>query len=109
MDEFDRDVKELLGSKALKYFIEDEYKLITTMMGARNYMTDDQWLALKTNAGIDHSTNPLFGSDFKGVGKFRGIYTLLEDITNKSLEFLQSAVSGADLRKREEELEEEYE
>ena len=91
MDEFDNEVKEFIRSKAVTEFIEDEYKLISTMMGARNHMTNDQWLALKTNAGIDHSNNPIFGADFERVGAFRGIYTLLEDITGKSLEFLQSS------------------
>jgi hypothetical protein len=109
MDEFDKEVKEFLGSKAVTEFIEDEYKLISTMMGARNSMTTDQWLALKTNAGMDYSNNPIFGSDFEGVGEFRGIYILLEDITGNSLEYLQSSWADADLRKREEALTEESE
>ena len=103
MDEFDNEVKEFIRSKAVTEFIEVEYKLISTMMGARNHMTNDQWLALKTNAGIDHSNNPIFGSDFEGVGEFRGIYTLLEDITGQSLEAQQSSWADADVRREKEE------
>lgn len=87
----DSEAEELLTSKALREFCADEYRFLAALIGARNVMTDQQWAVFKTNGGLDPAE--YLPGEFDGVGSFRGVYTLLEDITKRDLEYLYSCRS----------------
>ena len=75
----------LLQSKALAGFIESEYGLITTLMGASNLLTVSQWQAIKCGVKIP-------GDD----KTFDGIYTKIEDLTGESLGSVASSWDATD-------------
>lgn len=68
-------------------FLEDEIQLIRTLAGAKETMTEQQWAMLKTSANqpLDYLPSDI-RDQFKGIEKFLGIYTLIEDITGETLE-----------------------